>query len=64
MRYLTLTEALEIHRRILAQSGGLPGVRDLGLLESALVQPMMTFQDVELYPTVIDKACALFFRSC
>jgi death-on-curing protein len=38
MRYLTLKEALELHRRIIEQSGGLAGVRDLGALESALAQ--------------------------
>jgi death on curing protein len=35
MRYLTLDEVLEIHRRILETSGGTQGIRDLGLLESA-----------------------------
>jgi prophage maintenance system killer protein len=36
IRYLTLEEALELHRLALEQSGGLDGVRDLGGLESAL----------------------------
>lgn len=35
-RYLTLEEALELHRLVLNQSGGLEGVRDLCGLESAL----------------------------
>jgi len=61
MRYLTLKEALELHRRIIEQSGGLAGVRDLGALESALAQPQMTFDGKELYPTIIDKASALGF---
>jgi death-on-curing protein len=43
MRYVTLKEALELHRRLLEQSGGLAGVRDLAALESALAQPLMTF---------------------
>ena len=43
MRYLTLGEVLEIHRRIIEQSGGADGVRDLGGVESAVAQPQMTF---------------------
>ena len=43
MRYLTLNETLELHRRIIAQSGGAPGVLNLSALESALAQPEMTF---------------------
>ena len=36
MRYLTLGELMELHRRIIEQSGGADGIRDLGLAESAL----------------------------
>ena len=59
MRYLTLHEALELHRRIIAQSGGSLGVLNLGALESALAQPRMTFGGEELYPSVAEKALAL-----
>lgn len=61
MRYLTLPEVLEIHRRILAQSGGAPGVRDLGAVESAVAQPAMTFGGKDLYPTIAGKASAICF---
>ena len=40
MRYITLAEALEMHNRILAQSGGMAGILSLGALESALAQPL------------------------
>lgn len=56
MRYLTFGEVVTLHRRVLAQSGGASGVRDLGLLESALAQPKATFAGTDLHPTVIDKA--------
>ncbi len=59
MRYLELSETLEIYRRIIAESGGAFGVRNLGALESALAQPMITFGGNELYPTIIEKASAL-----
>lgn len=61
MRYLTLGEVVELHRRLLAQSGGGTGLRDLGLLESALAQPRATFDGQDLHPTIVDKAAALCF---
>ena len=61
MRYVTLDEVLDLHRLILDQSGGLPGVRDHGGLDSALAQPTMTFGGQELYPTLFEKAVALGF---
>jgi death on curing protein len=61
VRYLTVGEVLEIYRRVMQQSGGLVGIRDLGGLESAVAQPRMTFGGLELYPTLIEKAAALGF---
>ena len=61
MRYLTLGEVLELHRRIIEQSGGAGGVRDLGGVESAVAQPQMTFGGDELYPTIEAKVTALCF---
>lgn len=61
MRYLTLGELIELHRRMINQSGGADGVRDMGLAESALAQPQMSFGGTELYPALGDKAAALGF---
>ena len=61
MRHLTLGGVVELHRRLVAASGGAAGVRDLGLLESALAQPAATFEGAELHPTLVDKAAALGF---
>ena len=61
MRYLTLHEVVEIHRRILVQTGGAAGVRNLGAVQSALAQPEMTFGGQELYPTIESKAAAICF---
>jgi death-on-curing protein len=61
IRYLTLIEVLELHRRILEQSGGALGIRDMGLLESAIAQPRMTFGGEDLYPSLLEKAAALGF---
>jgi death-on-curing protein len=61
VRYLALNEVLELYRRIMGQTGGLVGIRDLPALESALAQPRMTFDGVDFYPTAVDKASALGF---
>ena len=61
MRYLTLPEITEIHKRLLQQSGGETGIRDVGMLESAAAQPRMTFEGEELYPSVVQQAAALAF---
>ncbi|MCB0191238.1 MAG: type II toxin-antitoxin system death-on-curing family toxin [Anaerolineae bacterium] len=61
MRYLTFSEVLDLYHRILEQSGGLVGIRDLGALKSAVAQPRLTFEEQELYPTLVDKAVAIGF---
>jgi death-on-curing protein len=61
MRYLSLGEVLELHRRVIVRSGGAVGVRDLGALESAVAQPRMSFGGSDLYPDVAEKAAALGF---
>jgi len=61
MRFLRLGEVLELHRRLIATSGGSPGLRDLRLLEGSLSQLRQTFSGADLYPTLIDKAAVLGF---
>lgn len=61
MRYLWLGEVLELHRRLIATSGGSPGLRDLRLLEGSLSQLRQTFSGADLYPTLIEKAAILGF---
>ena len=61
MRYLTLTEVLQLYRLLMEQSGGTVGIFNLLSLESAIAQPYMTFNGAELYPTIADKSSALGF---
>lgn len=61
IRYLTLGEVVSLHRRLIEQSGGSHGLRDLGALESAVAQPRMSFGGEDLYPTLAAKAAALGF---
>jgi death-on-curing protein len=61
MRYLTLAEVLELHRRLVEESGGQRGLRDLGMLESAVAQPLGSFGGQDLYPSIVEKAAALAY---
>jgi hypothetical protein len=56
MRYLTLAEIVELHRRILQVTDGATRIRDLGTLEAAVAQPKATFDGVDLYPTLVDRS--------
>ena len=59
MRFLKLSEVLELHRQIISQTSGSMGILHLGGLESAFAQPRMTFAGSDLYPTIAEKASAL-----
>ena len=50
----TLEETLELHRLVLERFGGQPGVRDLGMLQSALGRPQTGY-----YDTIWQQAAAL-----
>jgi death-on-curing protein len=57
--YLTAAQILFIHSRLIDETGGSHGIRDLGLLESAAARPLATFEGNELNTDVFDKAAAL-----
>ena len=59
MRVLSKRQILMLHSMLVAQSGGADGLRDEGLLESAINTPLQTFGGQELYPTVLEKAARL-----
>jgi death-on-curing protein len=61
MRYLTIAEVLDLHDRLLADSGGSAGVRDLGALESTVNQPYASFAGQDIYPDLVAKAAALCY---
>lgn len=62
--FLTLAEVLEAHTDQLRRYGGQPGVRDLGLLESALAQPEASFGGEWLHPTLHEMAAAYAYHLC
>jgi death-on-curing protein len=53
--YLTLDEALRIHRRLIEEFGGAEGIRDAGLIEIALLRPQTGY-----YADLIEEAAALW----
>ena len=59
MKYLTEEQVLFIHSRLIDETGVVHGVRDLGLLQSAVSRPKATFGSEDLYPDICHKAAAL-----
>jgi len=59
MNYITPEQVLFIHYRIIEETGGSHGIRDLALLQSASARPMATFDENDLYPDIFSKAAAL-----
>ncbi len=57
--YLTAEQLLFIHARLIATSGGAHGLRDIGLLESAVARPQAAFDGMDLYPDLFLKTAAL-----
>ena len=59
MKYLTVKDVLLLHDIAIDKFGGSHGLRDLGLLESAVARPESSFGGEDLYPTIFLKAGAL-----
>lgn len=56
---LTTKQVISLHSSLIEATGGTDGVRDMGLLESALEVPFQTFGGKDLYPALIQKAARL-----
>ena len=54
-------EVLEIHQDQIARYGGSPGIRDMGLLESAVSAPAASFGGQFLYHDLFEMAPAMLF---
>lgn len=54
--------AYRIHEILINNFGGSKGIRDNNSLEAALLRPYATFDGIDLYPSAIEKAAALFER--
>ena len=55
-------KVLLLQQLLIESTGGTAGVRDFGLLDSALASAFQTFDGVDLYPTKEEKAARLGFN--
>jgi death-on-curing protein len=62
--FLTVDHVLAIHRRMIEEFGGEPAVRDLGLLESAVMMPAARFGGKFLHDGIPAMAAACLFHIC
>lgn len=56
---IEIRDVLSIHNLLIDKFGGSKGVRDQGLLKSAINRPFATFDNQDLYPAASDKAAAI-----
>mgnify|MGYP003251310063 CR=1 FL=1 len=61
MKTLSKKQILTLHTALISEFGGADGVRDDGLLESALAAPFQTFGGEPVYPSLQAKAAQLGF---
>ncbi|MFM0778056.1 type II toxin-antitoxin system death-on-curing family toxin [Streptococcus suis] len=61
MKVLTVEQVIELHTRLIQATGGLDGVRDVGLIESSLSSAFSTYFGVEKYPSIEEKAARLCY---
>ncbi len=59
MKTLTTKQILRLHTELIAQTGGSDGIRDEGMLESALLAPFQNFDGKDMYPSIQAKAARL-----
>ena len=58
---LTKEQILTLHSELIKMTGGSDGIRDIGLLESALETPFQSYGGEELYPSIQAKAARLCY---
>ncbi|MBD1916598.1 MULTISPECIES: type II toxin-antitoxin system death-on-curing family toxin [Cyanophyceae] len=61
-KFLDVEAVLRLHARQIERFGGTEGVRDAGLLDSALAQPQVTFGGELLHPTLAEQAAAYLYH--
>lgn len=59
MIWLSCDQVVYLHSELIKTTGGLDGIRDNSLLQPALLSPMQTYNSIDLFPSLIDKAVRL-----
>lgn len=55
MKTISCEQVLKFHSKLIARTGGIDGVRNLGLIQSALERHRQTFDGKDLYNSVVEK---------
>ncbi|MDF2804611.1 MAG: death on curing protein [Anaerocolumna sp.] len=63
MKKISREQVLMLHSMVIKQSGGIDGIRDCGLLDSALHVPFQSFDKEELYPSIPGKVARLCYST-
>ena len=61
MKILTKDQIILLHAQLIKETGGMEGIRDEGLLDSAILSPFQSFDGKDLYPSVLEKGARLGF---
>lgn len=61
MVWITVEDAIMIHKRIIEATGGVDGLRDRAGLEAAVSAPLQSFGGVDLFPSKIEKIARVGF---
>lgn len=61
MKKLTQNQILQMHSLLIKETGGMDGIRDNGLLDSALNSPFHSFEGKDIYKSIQSKAARLGF---
>lgn len=59
MIWITAEDVIRLHSQVIQATGGLDGIRDCSVLESAVCAPLQTFGGQELFPSEIEKIARL-----
>ena len=61
MKRISIEKILQLHEKMIEATGGDSGIRDIGLLDSALSNAYATFDGVDLFKTVEQKCASICF---
>lgn len=62
MIWFTKEDIIDLHNLLIEKKGGLTGIRDENMLESAINSPFQTFDGQDFYPSPIDKIIRLSYN--
>lgn len=58
---LTVNEIIFLHEKLIQRTGGMSGLRDIGMLESAVYNVIQSFGEQDAYPTTFERAARLAY---